>query len=468
VIAFKGKRITVMGLGTRAGGVGVARFLAEQGAIVTVTDGKSEAELAPSLAELEGYPIEFALGGHQERHFTPEGADLIVRNPAVRRWSPYLALARASGVPIEMEMSLFLQASPAPVIGVTGTKGKTSTSALIAAMLRAWRPQTVLAGNMGVSAVAYLSSLDADTPVVLEISNWQLEAMDERQVGPRIAVLTNIHPDHLDTYDSLEDYADTKRSIARHLSEGDTLVVNRENAEAWKAAERTCARVVSFGTVRPAGEGFWLEDRAVCWNTADSSGCIELPDRFVYQGTHQRLNAAAGIAAALARGADEPAIRAGLEQFEGVKDRAELVAVLDGVLYVNDTSATAPAAAIAALSSYPDRKIHVIAGGFDKQLELDELGATLASRAESILLLEGTATPRLQALIVASGGACLGPFDSMFAAVEAAAGLAKAGDVVLLSPGCASFGLFRDEFERGDKFREAVALLRSRAVQGAQ
>src|SRR5688572_10367090 len=125
-----------MGLGTRAGGLGIARFFVEQGAIVTVTDGKSEAELAETLAELRDYPIEFALGGHLDRHFTPEGADLVVRNPAVRRWSPYLALARASGVPVEMEISIFLQVSPAPVIGVTGTKGKTSTSTLVGAMLR--------------------------------------------------------------------------------------------------------------------------------------------------------------------------------------------------------------------------------------------------------------------------------------------------------------------------------------------
>lgn len=465
MISFQGKRVTVMGLGTRAGGVGVARFLAEQGAVVTVTDGRTEAELAASLAELRGYPIELALGGHQDRHFTPEGADLVVRNPAVRRWSPYLAMARESGVPVEMEMSLFLQASPAPVIGITGTKGKTSTSALTAAILRAWRPDTVLAGNMGVSAVAFLSQIDAETPVVLEISNWQLEAMDERRVGPNIAVLTNIYEDHLDTYDGFEEYADTKRSIARHLSPDDTLVVNRDNPAAWRAAESTRARVVAFGAMRPSGEGFWIEGRRVRWETRESTGCIELPDRFVYQGTHQQLNAAAAIAAALTRGADEAAIRAGLDDFRGVRDRSELVAEINGVLYVNDTSATAPAAATAALDVWPGRKLHVIAGGFDKQLPLDALGAALAHRATSVLLLDGSATPRLMASIAANDGHWHGPFDSMRAAVEAGAALAGHGDVVLLSPGCASFGLFRDEFDRGDKFREAVASLNTVPLQ---
>ncbi len=458
-MSFEGKRVTVMGLGTRAGGLGVARFFIEQGAIVTVTDGKTEAELAGPLAELQGLPVELALGGHQDRHFTPEGADLVVRNPAVRRWSPYLAMARARSVPIEMEMSIFLQASPAPVIGITGTKGKTSTSAITAAILREWRPATVLAGNMGVSAVGCLAQIDADTPVVLEISNWQLEGMDERGIGPRIAVLTNIHEDHLDTYDGFDEYAETKRSIARHLGPDDTLVVNRDNAEAWRAVEHTRATVRSFGAAGPIDDGFWLEDRTICWRIPEATGCVRLPDRFVYQGVHQRLNAAAAVAAALARGADLDAVRAGLERFEGVKDRAELVAEIDGVLFVNDTSATAPAAAIAALDAYPGRDLHVIAGGFDKKLELEPLGHALAKNAASIVLLDGTATPRLMETIRAAGGSWLGPFDSMDAAVDAAALRARPGDVVLLSPGCASFGLFRDEFDRGDTFRAAVRRL---------
>lgn len=465
---YQGKRVTVMGLGTRAGGLGVGRYFVEQGAIVTITDGKSADELAGPLAELAGTPVQLALGGHQERHFTPEGADLVVRNPAVRRGSPYLAMARTSGVPVEMEMSIFLQASPAPVIGITGTKGKTSTSNLTAAMLRAWRPSTILAGNMGVSAVAFLAQIEPETPVVLEISNWQLEGMDERAVGPRIAVLTNIYEDHLDTYDGFDDYANTKRSIARHLAPEDTLIVNRDNEQAWQAAAQTRANVVSFGAIRSSGSGFWVEGRTVCWETDGSSGFVELPDRFVYQGMHQRLNACAAIAAAQARGAGLDAIRDGLEQFEGVKNRAERVAEIDGVLYVNDTSATSPAAAIAALDSYAGRDLHVIAGGFDKKLDLEGFGRALAQRAATILLLDGSATPRLMEKIRAAGGSWLGPFDSMAAVVEMGATLARSGDVVLLSPGCASFGLFRDEFDRGDKFREAVATLASKQPAASQ
>src|SRR5262249_55450797 len=210
---FAGKRVTVMGLGTRGGGVGVACFLAERGAIVTVTDGKTADELAQPIGELAGLPIRYVLGGHEEHDFTAVGADLVIRNPGVRRTSPWLRTARESGVPIEMEMSLFFRLCPAPIIGVTGTKGKTTTATLCAAMLAAWDERTVLAGNMGVSALAQLDRIAPETPVVIEVSNWQLEALDEHRLSPHIAVLTNISEDHLDTYDGFADYANTKRSI---------------------------------------------------------------------------------------------------------------------------------------------------------------------------------------------------------------------------------------------------------------
>src|SRR5215217_8178671 len=238
---FLGQRVTVMGLGTRGGGVGVARFLAEQGAIVTVTDGKTAEELAQPMGELAGLPIRYVLGGHEERDFTPAGADMVVRNPGVRRTSPLLRLAQESGVAIEMEMSLFFRLCPAPIIGITGTKGKTTTATLCAAMLSAWDERTVLAGNMGVSALAQLPRITPETPVVLEVSNWQLEALDEHRLSPQIAVLTNISEDHLDTYDGFADYAATKRSITRHQRPEHWLVVNADDPEAWKAAAETKA-----------------------------------------------------------------------------------------------------------------------------------------------------------------------------------------------------------------------------------
>jgi UDP-N-acetylmuramoylalanine--D-glutamate ligase len=445
-----------MGLGTREGGVGVARYLAEQGALVTVTDLKSETELADPLRRLAGLPIRYVLGRHEERDFTPEGADLIVRNPTVRRSSKFLQLARATGVPIEMEMSLFLRACPAPVIGVTGTKGKTTTATLCAAMLRAWDERTVLAGNMGISAVGQLDRISPDTPVVLEISSWQLEALDEHGLSPHIAVLTNISEDHLDTYASFAEYADTKRSIARHQTPGDALVVNADDAEAWQAAALTRGRVVPFGACDRGGDGCWITNEGVRARFGEMDAVIPMPAGW---GEHRVANAAAAIAAAILRGASVEAVVAGLAAFPGVKDREEVVAEIDGVLFINDTAATAPAATVAALRSHAGRRIHLIAGGADKRLDLWPLARAAQEAGAVVYLLAGSATPRLGEMLAAVQAPVYGPFDSMTAAVEAAAAAARPGEVVLLSPGCASFGLFRDEFERGERFRQAVRSL---------
>jgi len=462
--SFCGKRITIMGLGTRAGGVGVARYLATSGAIVTVTDMKPESDLLQPIQELKGLPIRFALGAHDDRDFSIERADIVVRNPGVRRNSRYLQIARESGVRVEMEMSLFIRACPAPVIGITGTKGKTTTASLCAEMLRHWDDRTVLAGNMGVSAVSELERINAETPVVLELSSWQLEAMNEHHLSPGIAVLTNISEDHLDAYDGFADYANTKRTITHHQAEGDTLVVNADDPEAAIAAAATKANVVWFGFGDRNRDGAWVEGNQIVWRNGTTCHWIPVPGRLPFLGAHQRLNTAAAMAAALVRGTPIDAIKTGLVAFRGVRNRMEIVGEIDGVTYINDSAATAPIAAIANLTGLSDRRVHLISGGYDKQSDLTELASTAARLASTIHLLDGTATAELRRLLIANGAEPGGPFDSMAGALESAVSGAVAGDVVLLSPGCASFGLFRDEFDRGDQFRSAVAALQQRTV----
>jgi UDP-N-acetylmuramoylalanine--D-glutamate ligase len=455
-----GMRVTVMGLGSRGGGVGVTRYLATHGAVVTVTDGKRAAELAEPLAELEGLPIQYVLGEHREESFTPAGADMVVRNPAVRRNSPWLALARSTSVPVEMEMSLFLQRCPAPVIGVTGTKGKSTTSALCGEMLRRWRDDAVIAGNMGVSALAQLDRVTPDTPVLLEISSWQLEGMDEHRIGPRIAVLTNISQDHLDAYDSFAEYAECKRSIARHLRSDDVLVVNAADPLAWEATGATRARVVPFSAA-PLYRGVWACDGRIVWALEEGSGEVALPDRPWLRGAPLIRNAAAAVGAAIARGVDSNAIAYGLEAFTGIANRSEVVAIVDGISFINDTAATAPAATVAALEALQGTRAHVLAGGADKRTDLVPLADVLAHQAASVSLLDGTATPVLRGLLEERKASITGVFNSMAEAVAAARAEAVAGDVVLLSPGCASFGLFRDEFDRGEQFRQVVRTIES-------
>ena len=453
-----GKRVTVMGLGTRGGGVGVSRWLIERGARVTVTDGQPGTALGESLAALAGLPIRYVLGGHREEDFRPAGADLVVRNPGVPRRAAMLGVARASGVPVEMEMSLFLRHCPAPVIGITGTKGKTTTASLCAAMLREWEASTVLAGNMGVSALGQLGRIGVGTPVVLELSSWQVEGLIEHGISPAIAVITNVHEDHLDHYDGFADYAGVKRGLVAHQGREDVAIVNRADPEAWAASDVTGGRVVPFATADRGGAGAWAAGDKLLWRVGEDEVTFDRPGGLALAGAHGAANALAAMAAALCRGATPEAVAAGLASFGGVRDRLEPVAERDGVSFVNDTAATAPAAAAAAMDALAGRRVHLLAGGADKRLDLAPLVAAVG-RAASVTLLAGTATDRLLPMLVAARpGAPVPPVHhEMGAAVRAAAGMAGPGDVVLLSPGCASFGLFRDEFDRGERFRRAVA-----------
>lgn len=455
------KRVTVMGLGVLGGGVGAAQYLASHGARVTVTDMRDEAALASSIEQLAGLPITYHLGQHDLTDFTPAGADVVVRNPGVPMDSPYLAAAVESGVDVEMEMSIFFQDCPAPIIGITGTKGKTTVSALIGAMLQAWRPNALLAGNMGISALQELDRLHSDTPVALELSSFQIESLNDHRLSPQVAVITNIFPDHLDRYRDFEHYAATKRAMTWSMGPQQNVVFSADDPEASRVRSETIACQVPFGIGDGRGEGAWLVEGKLRFLWRGQSMTFDRPDLLALAGDHGARNALAAIAACAVYGVPESAIRAGLAGFRGVENRLERVADIDGVTWVNDTSATAPVAAVAGLRVLSPRAriLHIIAGGADKNTDLAPLADELAATSAQVYLLEGTATPALASLLQERGVVTAGTFGSMAEAVQAAAGFAERGDIVALCPGCASFGMFRNEFDRGAQFRAAVTSL---------
>ncbi len=457
-VALAGKRVLVMGLGVHQGGLGVTRFLVGRGAEVTVTDLRPAEQLAEPLRELAGLPVRFVLGEHREADFT--AADLVVRNPGVPRESPYLAAARVAGVPIEMEMSLFFRLCPAPIVGITGTKGKTTTTTLCAAMLAAWRADTVIAGNMRLSALEQLERIRPGTPVAIELSSFQIEGLAEYGLSPHIAVATNLSPDHLNRYPSLEEYAEAKRGIVRGQRTGDFAILNRDDPIIWGFREDTVAAVLPFGREDAGGYGAWLDGATLRWRLAGAEHACPR-ERLRAPGEHSAANALAAGLAALARGAPFAAVEAGLAGFGGVRDRLEPLAEIGGVTYINDTTATAPAAATAALRAMAAPTV-LIAGGSEKGTDFAEFAREVATggRVRAVVTLDGDATPRLRAAIEGAGfdpARVHGPARGMAEAVRLAVGLAGRGDVVLLSPGCASFGMFRNEFDRGDAFRAAVA-----------
>ncbi len=453
-----------MGLGVHGGGLGVAQWLVKQGANVTVTDLKKPEELQSSLQVLRGLPIEFVLGEHREQDFL--SSDLIVRNPAVPRESKWLQLAQQHGIPVEMEMGLFLERLPrgrAQVIGITGTKGKTTTTLMVGSILSIANPKTVVAGNLRVSALELLDHIDADTPVVLELSSWQLEAFPPREQSPHIAAITNISPDHLNRYRDLDDYAQAKAVIFRYQEPTDFVVLNFDNPIVTRLAPRAFSRVVWTSAKRALHEGAFLDGNRLMWRWGGKQTDVLHAGALSVPGRHNIENALTAIAISSVWGAGPEQTAKGLTDFRGVEHRQQIVREVNRVRYINDTTATAPAATVAALEAFApvSKSIVLIAGGADKELNFDEMARMIVKRVRQVVLLEGSATSKLESAVSAAGGAprLAGRFDNLQDAVVRASELATDGDIILLSPGCASFGMFANEFERGEQFVKIVNAL---------
>lgn len=463
MIDLRGKRVVVMGLGLHGGGLGVTRWLLKQGARVTVTDLKNSADLKSSLEQLGDAPVEFVLGEHRESDFV--NADLIIRNPGVPRESRYLEIAREHGVPVRMELGLFTELLPRgmeQVVGITGTKGKTTTTLMTGAILKRANSKTVVAGNLRVSALELIDSIDAETPVVLEMSSFQLEEFQELKRSPHIAALTNVYPDHLNRYLDMDEYAWAKAQIFLHQQPRDTVVLNFDNGVCTRLRPKAIGKVVWFSRTRAIKQGARRDRDWLVWTDEAGSHKI-LSAAEMIAGEHNVENALAAIAISKAWGADDETVAETLRAFKGVPHRLEVVRELNGVRFINDTTATAPDATIAALNTLAGHggTIYLIAGGSDKGLPYLELARAVVSAEIRVILLDGTATAKIERALLAAEGTSriIARVETMQEAVERGRASAQPGDVVLLSPGAASFGMFANEFERGDVFREIVTKL---------
>lgn len=452
---LRGLRATVMGLGLNGGGLACARFLAEHGASVTVTDTKDEASLRESIEALRGLPIRFVLGRHELGDFS--GADVVIKNPAVRSDSPYILAAKS----VETDISLFLRFSPSPIIAVTGSKGKSSVSTAIHHALSSCGVEAFLGGNIAISPLDFLDRTRPETPVVLELSSWQLA--DMRGLGvlePRIAVITSIMPDHMNRYSSMDEYVADKRLIYRDQGPAAFTICNRDDAWGSSFASETRGRVLWYSEA-PLGRlpGAWLEALpprlGYCSMRGDDEAESILPADLLVRGDHQRKNLLIAGLACRAWGLPAEGISRALAAFPGVEHRLERFAERDGIAWYNDSAATIPQAVEAALKSFSCPLI-LITGGTDKNIDFRPF-ASIYSRAKKLILLAGSGTDKLIPLLEQQRIPFIGPFDDLRASISAAYGYAEAGDSVLLSPGCTSFGMFSNEFDRGKKFKEYVA-----------
>lgn len=461
MLDFKGKKITVMGLGVHGGGVGVARFLAKAGANVIVTDLKTKEDLKESTDALKGLPIQFILGQHRNEDFSR--VDMVIKNPDVPSNAKPLQIARENKIPIETDIGIFFELCSASIIGVTGTRGKSTTSALMADILKLFKKNVILAGNIRISVLDELPKIKKEGLAVLELSSWQLEGLAVHRKSPHIAVMTNIMRDHMNRYKNMDEYVEAKKNILRFQNQDDYAVLNYDDNVLRDLAKEVSAKVFFYGLkmgdiAEPNFfKGAWRKEDKVVWG----DGAEEILDlnKVQLKGEHNVYNILAAASVAKILGVPAPVIQKGVYQFSGLEGRLQHIKTLHEVDYVNDTTSTTPDATIAALRSFPDKKIILILGGNDKELEYVELASEIVSNqnVKSIVLLPGTATEKISIALRAAGYQSeIIQRDSMDEAVAQAHRVALNQELVLLSPAATSFALFKNEFDRGKKFNNAV------------
>jgi len=432
-VSFKGKRITLMGLGLLGRGIGDARFLAEQGADVLVTDLKTEEELTDAITRLEGFSnISFRLGCHDLEDFRDR--DMVIRAANVPLDSVYLKEAEKNNILITQSAALFAKYTTGTIIGVTGTRGKSTVTQMVYEIIKATGKTVFLGGNVrGVSTLSLLSDVEKDDYVVLELDSWQLQSFGDEKISPYIAVFTTFMPDHMNYYkNDLDWYLSDKANIFKYQTPEDIFIVGLQVEEML--------------------EQEYSEDMLAKKYVASDA---DIPHEWVLNipGLHNRYNA--GIARSVARALDikDDVIQKTLESFKGLPGRLELIETIKDVAIYNDTNSTTPDATLAALESFPKGKIVLITGGADKDLALDIFAEEIHDQAKGVVLLSGTGTEKLKELLEP------GTFiecDNLTEAVNQARALASSGDTILFSPAFASFGMFVNEYDRGEKFVQEI------------
>jgi len=462
---FKDKKVTIIGLGLHNGGVGAAKFFSRANAKVLVTDLRSREELAESIEKLKKESIKYVLGQHRPEDFI--NTDLVIQNPAVKSKSKYLEIARENKVPIETDIGIFFELCPAPIIGITGSRGKSTVSALTARFLKRKYSEVILAGNIRTSVLTKLKKIDKNSIVVLELSSWQLAGLKSHKKSPYCAAITNIMPDHLNRYKDMEYYIRDKKKIFKWQKSKNYLILNYDDEKVREFSQEAKSQILYYSQENKKKsdfQGSFINDGKIYFNSEEICSLKEIR----LKGKHNVSNVLAAITIAKLHDVSNKSIQKTLSKFKGIEGRLEFIKSVNGIKYINDTTSTIPEACLAALDSFPKRNIILIAGGADKNLEFKKLAEVVVKRVKAIILLKGSATDKIKEEIEKELKLknqrieIIGPLDNMEEAVMESTEQAKKFDeaIVLLSPACASFGIFRHEFERGEKFNEAVALLK--------
>ncbi|MBR2667238.1 MAG: UDP-N-acetylmuramoyl-L-alanine--D-glutamate ligase [Oscillospiraceae bacterium] len=445
---LKEKRVTVIGIGVS--NTPLIRLLRENDIDVTACDRTPREEMADRAEELEALGAKLVLG---QDYLDNLQADVVFRTPGMRPDHPALVKAAEQGSVITSEMEVFFEVCPAPIIAVTGSDGKTTTTTLIAEMLRSCGYQVWLGGNIGKPLLSEVPKMDPDDFAVVELSSFQLMSMRR---SPAIAVVTNLSPNHLDVHKSMDEYVEAKENIYRWQGPEDLLVINRDNEITRSFAAKAQGRVRQFSRQETAD--VWLRDGVIMSDLGGRVRPVLPTQKILIPGIHNVENYMAAIAA-VEDFVDDGVIRTFATSFKGVEHRIELVREKDGVKYYNDSIGTSPTRTIAGLNSF-GQKVILIAGGYDKHIPFTPLGPVICEKVKTLVLTGDTAEKIRDAVTAAAdyqpGAPEIRMIDDFAEAVKTASELAQPGDVVLLSPACAAFDRFKNFAVRGQFFKKLV------------
>ena len=447
---LNGKRVLVVGLGKS--GVASALFLKAHGARVTVSDTKSGDDLRNEIPVLLDHGITVETGGHGDRTF--RGQDLIVVSPGVPVDAPPLVQARALGESVIGEIELAARFLPGPIVAITGSNGKTTTTTLAGEIMTAGGLPALVGGNIGTPAISLAERAKPETLIVLEISSFQLETI--QTFRPNVAVVLNVTPDHLDRHRTFEVYAAAKERIFENQQASDFAVLNADDPTCVAMAARIKAQVFWFSRQKEVQQGAWVRDGNIVFRDGTGQREIVQVSEIPLKGAHNLENVLAAVCAGTLMGCTPQKIRQAVRDFKAVEHRLEFVASIRGVDYYNDSKATNVDATIKALESFP-ANIHLILGGKDKGSDYSMLNDLLRQRVKRVYTI-GAAAAKIESQIVSAknGGPELVHAETLENAICKAHAAAQPGDVVLLAPACASFDQFKNYEHRGKMFKEVV------------
>ncbi len=453
---WSGKNILIIGAARQ--GLALTRYLIGQNARITLNDHRTEAQLREEIAGLAGQPVRWVLGEHPLSLL--ENTDLVAVSGGVPLEIPVIVEAQRRGIPVTNDSQIFMESVPCPVIGITGSAGKTTTTSLVGEIAKAAlgrQHKAWVGGNIGTPLIDKINQIQTEDQVILELSSFQLELM---KTSPQIALITNITPNHLDRHGTMEAYTEAKAHILVNQNNHDTAILNRDDPGAWNLRSKVNGKLLSFGfsPLEEEQNGTMMVGNQIITQMNGKQRLVCLQEDILLIGSHNLLNVMAACTISLAAGYDPKMVREVIRSFRGVEHRLELVRSLHGVRWINDSIASAPERTMAAINAFNSNPIVLLLGGKDKNLPWDKLAELVTQKVDHVFVF-GDAAPKIEAALTKNGHNL--PFSlsihkKMEEALIKAAEIVESGDVVLLSPGCTSYDEFIDFADRGERFRSWV------------